>query len=120
MTAGAPVQQKNLRVAARSQAATRRRRSRVTKRTRRTSDDVTNRIVAAARRQFERAGFDGTTTAAIARKAQVTEAQLFRCFGSKSNLFRETIFKPLERQLLSFVNRHMPDPQRPAEYREAV
>lgn len=91
------------------QPAGRRRRTRVAKRTRRTRDDILNRIVQAAREEFNRSGFAGATTAAIARKAEVTEAQLFRYFGSKSNLFRETIFKPVDQHLVRFINRHMPD-----------
>lgn len=66
------------------------------------------RIVQAAREEFERSGFAGATTAAIARRAAVTEAQLFRYFDSKSNLFRETIFKPVEQHFIQFMNQHMP------------
>jgi AcrR family transcriptional regulator len=87
----------------------RRRRASVAKRTRRTRDDILNRIVQAAREEFKRSGFGGATTAAIARKADVTEAQLFRYFGSKSNLFRETIFKPVDQHFMSFNNRHLPE-----------
>ena len=82
--------------------------SRAPKRQRRSSEDVLNRIVQAASEEFSRCGFAGTTTAAIARRAGVTEAQLFRYFGSKSNLFRETIFKPLDQHLMNFVSEHLP------------
>jgi len=71
-----------------------------------------NRIVQAAREEFQRSGFAGATTAAIARNAEVTEAQLFRCFGSKSNLFRETIFKPIDQHFVQFLNKHMPEIRR--------
>jgi AcrR family transcriptional regulator len=90
-------------------AVGRRRRSSVAKRTRRSRDDILNRIVKAAREEFNRSGFAGATTAAIARKAEVTEAQLFRCFGSKANLFRESIFKPVDQHFLRFINQHMPE-----------
>ena len=83
------------------------RRADIVKRTRRSREDILNRIVHAAREEFKRVGFDGATTATIARKADVTEAQLFRYFGSKSNLFRETIFKPVDQHFLSFVNQHI-------------
>jgi hypothetical protein len=33
----------------------------------------------------------------------VTEAQLYRYFGSKSGLFREVVFKPLYRQLVAQI-----------------
>ena len=65
-----------------------------------------NRIVRAAGEEFKRCGYAGTTTAAIARRADVTEAQLFRYFESKSTLFRETVFEPIDQHLLSFVNAH--------------
>ena len=94
--------------------AGRRRHSAVAKRTRRSRADILSRIVQAAREEFKRVGFAGATTAAIARKADVTEAQLFRCFASKANLFRETIFKPVDQHLLSFVNQHI------AEIRDAA
>jgi AcrR family transcriptional regulator len=86
-----------------------RRRAQTLKRTRRTRDDILKRIVQAAREEFERCGFAGATTAAIARRAAVTEAQLFRYFDSKSNLFRETVFKPVDQHLIHFMNRHMPE-----------
>jgi AcrR family transcriptional regulator len=93
-------------------AAARRRRAPVAKRPRRSRDDILNRIVQAAREEFKRSGFAGATTAAIARKADVTEAQLFRYFGSKSNLFRETIFKPVDQHFLRFINQHLPEIRR--------
>lgn len=85
-------------------AKTRGRISRAPKSKRRSREDILNRIVRAASEQFKRYGFVGATTPAIARKAGVTETQLFRYFGSKSNLFRETIFKPLDQHLLNFSN----------------
>jgi len=78
------------------------------RRARRSTNDILNRIVQAATEEFKRSGYTGTTTAAVARKADVTEAQLFRYFGSKANLFRETIFKPIDRHFLDFVNKHPP------------
>jgi AcrR family transcriptional regulator len=79
------------------------------RRQRRSAAELTNRLLQAAAEEFKRAGYAGATTAAIARKADVTEAQLFRYFGSKSNLFREAIFKPLDEQLLQFTQAHMPE-----------
>ena len=82
---------------------------RATRRKRRTREDILERIVRAAVEEFKQYGFTGTTTAAIARKAEVTEAQLFRCFGSKSNLFREAIFKPLDAHFLQFIHDNLSD-----------
>jgi AcrR family transcriptional regulator len=106
---GLALQKNKLSTAVASQVAARRRRSPVAKRKRRSRDDIVNRIVQAAREEFKLSGFAGATTAAIARKADVTEAQLFRCFGSKSNLFRETIFKPVDEHLLRFNKEHLPE-----------
>lgn len=79
------------------------------RRKRRTPEDLRNRILLAAGEEFRRCGYAGATTAAIARLADVTEAQLFRYFASKADLFRETIFKPLDQQLSNFVETHMLD-----------
>lgn len=73
------------------------------KQTRRSRTTLIDGIVKAAADEFKRYGFAGAATAEIARKANVTEAQLFRYFGSKANLFRETIFKPLDLHFLNFV-----------------
>jgi AcrR family transcriptional regulator len=101
-----------------SQVATPTRRARTVKRTRRTRDDILKRIIQAAREEFERSGFAGATTAAIARRAAVTEAQLFRYFDSKSNLFRETIFKPVDQHFVHFMNQHMPEIRKAASAAE--
>jgi AcrR family transcriptional regulator len=79
------------------------------RRKRRSRDDIMERIVRAAVEEFKRYGFTGTTTAAIARNAEVTEAQLFRCFSSKANLFREAIFKPLDAHFLQFIHDNLSD-----------
>jgi len=101
------VQKKKTSVVAK--VAGRRRRAVVARPKRRSRDDILNRIVQAACDEFKRSGFAGATTASIARKAGVTEAQLFRYFGSKSNLFRETIFKPVDQHFMHFINTHLPD-----------
>ena len=77
------------------------------RRTRRSTEDLTSRIVETAAEEFKRLGYDGATTANIARKAEVTEAQLFRYYGSKAKLFREAIFKPLDEQLAEFTRTHL-------------
>lgn len=72
------------------------------RRKRRSSEEVADRILDAAAEEFEIAGYAGATTAAIARRAEVTEAQIFRFYGSKQELFRAAIFKPLNRHLVAF------------------
>lgn len=63
-----------------------------------------DRIIRAAADAFKTSGFSGATTAAIARNADVTEAQLFRYFASKADLFRESVFKPLNQHFLDFFH----------------
>jgi AcrR family transcriptional regulator len=115
-----PLEKSKPSMTAAARLAARRRHSRGTKRTRRTRDDILNRIVQAAREEFKRSGFAGATTAAIARKADVTEAQLFRYFGSKSNLFRETIFKPIDQHFMGFINQHLPEMRKAGTLAELV
>lgn len=88
------------------------------RRKRRSPEDLRNRILQAAADEFRRCGYAGATTAAIARQADVTEAQLFRYYGSKAQLFREAIFKPLDEQLSNFVASHMA-PDSPESFRES-
>jgi AcrR family transcriptional regulator len=76
------------------------------RRRRRSTEELTSRILRAAADEFKENGYVGATTAAIAQKAEVTEAQLFRYFGSKSNLFREAIFTPFYEQLQTFMAEH--------------
>ena len=76
------------------------------RRKRRTSSEVADRILDAAGEEFEQSGYGGATTAAIARRAEVTEAQIFRLFGSKRELFHAAIFEPLNRHFADFQARH--------------
>lgn len=73
------------------------------RRKRRSSTEIVDRIVAAAGEEFKRSGYAGATTAAIARAADVTEAQIFRHFASKADLFRDAIFQPLNQHFAAFM-----------------
>jgi AcrR family transcriptional regulator len=77
------------------------------RRARRSTADLMDLLVRAAGEEFKRNGYAGATTAAIARRADVTEAQLFRYFRSKSELFREAIFKPLNQHFIDFNRKHI-------------
>lgn len=77
------------------------------RRKRRTSEEVADRILEAATEEFELGGFSGATTAAIARRAEVTEAQIFRFYQSKQDLFRAAIFKPLNQHFAEFFSRNI-------------
>lgn len=76
------------------------------RRKRRTTEEVTARLLDAARDEFQRCGYAGATTAAIAKAAESTEAQLFRMFDSKAALFREAVFRPLDEHLRRFNESH--------------
>lgn len=75
------------------------------RRRRRSSEEVADRILEAAAEEFELSGYSGATTAAIARRAEVTEAQIFRFHASKQDLFRAAIFTPLNRHFADFQAR---------------
>lgn len=74
---------------------------------RRAPAEIRERILAAAGEEFKSFGFSGATTLNIARRADVTEAQLFRYFGTKQALFREAVFEPLVRHFDEFDARHV-------------
>jgi AcrR family transcriptional regulator len=48
-------------------------------------------IIKAAAHLFSHRGYAGTSTSEIARRAKVNEVTLFRCFGSKYDLFCATL-----------------------------
>jgi AcrR family transcriptional regulator len=79
------------------------------KRSRRTAEESRQRLVQAARDQFRRFGFSDTTTAAIARNADTSEAHLFRHFPTKSHLFREAVFEALNEHFCAFNARYPTD-----------
>lgn len=81
----------------------------VARRKRRSPEEIMDRLITAAAEEFKRSGFAGATTATIARNAEVTEAQLFRYFGSKTDLFREAIFKPLNEHFFEFNAKQLAD-----------
>jgi AcrR family transcriptional regulator len=72
------------------------------RRKRRSPDEIRDRVLAAAGEAFERFGYSGATTAGIARGAEVTEAQIFRYFASKAELFEAAVFEPLNRGFAEF------------------
>jgi len=77
------------------------------RRRRRSSEEIMQRLLTAAEEEFKLSGFRGATTAAIAKRADVTEAQLFRYFDSKQDIFKEAVFKPLSKRLAEFNEKYM-------------
>jgi AcrR family transcriptional regulator len=80
--------------------------ARPARRPRRPTEEIIDRLIDAAGDEFERKGYPGTKTAAIARKAGVAEALIFSNFGSKARLFHDSIFKPLDRHMQEFSATH--------------
>ncbi len=75
------------------------------RRKRRSPEEIRTRVLEAASEVFETHGYGSATTAAIARRADVTEAQIFRYFESKAALFRAAIFEPLNAHFADFQAR---------------
>ena len=90
------------------------------RRRRRSSGEVADLILDAAALEFEAGGFSGATTAAIARRAGVTEAQIFRLWPTKQDLFRAAIFKPLNEHFARFHAEHTVSPGDAGSMRDAA
>lgn len=78
------------------------------RRKRRAPEEIRRRLLDAAREEFKARGFARATTAAIARRAEVAEIQMFRYFPTKADLFREAIFAPLRAHVVAFHAEHTP------------
>jgi AcrR family transcriptional regulator len=78
------------------------------RRKRRPPAEIRRRLLDSAREEFNARGFTGATTAAIARRADVAEIQMFRYFPTKAELFREAIFAPLVDHFRAFNAEHAP------------
>lgn len=65
--------------------------------------DRRSAIIAAARSAFGQYGYSATTTSAIAQRAGVSEATIFRVFGTKEALFDAAVVTPFT----EFVSRHI-------------
>lgn len=72
------------------------------KRRRRRSTDIRLSILEAAAAEFGARGYAGATTAAIAKRSGVAENQIFRHFNSKAELFKKSVFDPLNEKFEAF------------------
>ncbi len=70
---------------------------------RRSSEEVRQLIVDAARAVFAEHGYAGATTREIADRAAVTEVLIFRYFGNKAALFDAVVFAPFNKLLEGFL-----------------
>jgi TetR/AcrR family transcriptional regulator len=77
-----------------------------------TDADGRERILAAAVRSFAQRGYDGTTTAGVARQARVTQPLVHHHFGSKEGLWRAVMDQLFSRvQLFTTLDRSLPPTQ---------
>jgi AcrR family transcriptional regulator len=67
--------------------------------TRLTAAERREAILDAAMAEFAAAGYEGTSTEAIARRAGISQPYLFRLFGTKKELFRATSERCLRQTL---------------------
>lgn len=65
---------------------------------------VREALIQAARLEFAEQGYVGATTRHIAERARTSEVMLFRHFQSKSNLFKEAVFQPLDENMVEFIS----------------
>ena len=73
------------------------------RRKRRPPGQVRTDLVNAARELFAERGYAGASTREIASRAKVSEALLFRHFGTKAQLFDETVIQPFRDFVGEFV-----------------
>jgi AcrR family transcriptional regulator len=71
---------------------------------RRAPDEVRRLLLEAARNLFAARGFAGASTRDIALKAGVSEALLFRHFGTKAKLFERAILDPINEFVRTYVD----------------
>jgi AcrR family transcriptional regulator len=70
--------------------------------TRKTAEERREEILAVALVEFGEHGLDGTSTDTIARKAGISQPYLFRLFGTKKELYLETVRRCLSQTLELF------------------
>ena len=68
-------------------------------------EDIRSRVLAAARRQFGRKGYSGTSMREIAASAGVGVGNIYNYFTSKDDLFREVV-RPVLCALEAMLQEH--------------
>lgn len=81
------------------------------RRRRRSGGEIRLLLLDAAREEFAARGYGGATTRAIAQRADVAEALIFRTFESKEKLFDAAVLQPFDVFLEAFTVRWL-DPAR--------
>ena len=74
-------------------------------RRRRSSQEVHELLLSAARQIFAARGYAHSSTREIAETAGVSEALLFRYFGTKAKLFEVAIIEPFQRVMAAHLDR---------------
>jgi AcrR family transcriptional regulator len=74
------------------------------------SDEIRNRILAAAARVYSHHGFRGATTRLIATEAGVNEVTLFRTFGSKAELLEAMLQSRMAANAAPTISGDLSDP----------
>src|SRR5512147_929320 len=75
------------------------------------SEEIKNRILAAAARVYAQYGFRGATTRLIATDAGVNEVTLFRTFGSKAQLLHAMLHAQVDASTAPLLSPDVTDPQ---------
>jgi AcrR family transcriptional regulator len=75
----------------------------IERRTRRSPQEVRELLLGAARRTFAARGYARSSTREIAEAAGVSEALLFRHFGTKAKLFERAILDPINEFIHDYV-----------------
>jgi AcrR family transcriptional regulator len=75
------------------------------------SEEIRNRILAAAARVYAQYGFRGATTRLIAAEAGVNEVTLFRTFGSKAELLQAMLHSQVAANAAPLLSNDVSDPQ---------
>ena len=71
-------------------------------RERKTAEERREEILAVALEEFSKHGLDGTSTDTIARRAGISQPYLFRLFGTKKELYLESVRRCLSETLSLF------------------
>src|SRR3974377_2101740 len=74
-------------------------------RSRRSPATIRSLVLRAARELFAEQGYAQVSTREIARRAGVTQAQVFRHFSSKATLFVEAAYRPFHDFVTGYVRR---------------
>ncbi|SNQ45797.1 conserved hypothetical protein [Frankia canadensis] len=75
------------------------------RRPRRPTSEIRAALLGAGRKVFAENGYQGASTRDIAEQAGVAEVLLFRHFGSKRGLFRDSVLEPVLEAWQGFENR---------------